>query len=280
MKKKKKKVKLKSKAMDISFWSILVSVLVTILYFSFVKPVGEVSSQSLLFQYVGVLVFLQLILSVVYVSNKCGGGSSLGKNIGLAVLYTLVPWVLLFGVMLVVLAKFPVLKEAFSDVLGYFVVSGSAGALFSDILIDTNVEEAIRGSPAENRASLEKAAAAIMKMAGNKSILLNTMTVSNFESVWSTLEALMRPELLNNAEQLKLKKAELLSLVSRRENIGESMWYIYTAVLVSSVTYYYLSSRGCVQDAETIKATQKQYASELESQEAARELSEKTKYAN
>ena len=63
--------------------------------------------------------------------SKCGG--SLDKNIGAAALFTFIPWILIFGVMLAVLIIFPSFKNAFSNVIGYYVVSGQANELFGII---------------------------------------------------------------------------------------------------------------------------------------------------
>ena len=87
--------------------------------------------------YLGVVVVIQLLLNVTYLVTKCGG--ALDKNIGAAALFTFIPWVLIFGVMLAVLIIFPGFKSAFSDVLGYYAVAGSANDIFSVILISIEI---------------------------------------------------------------------------------------------------------------------------------------------
>ena len=57
-------------------------------------------------------------------------------------------------------------------------------------------------------------------------------------------------------------KEKLLELVVTRDNVGEAMWYIYTAILVSSIVYYNLATKGCFRDVHSIKANYNQYISE------------------
>jgi len=133
--------------MDISLQSLLFFTIITIIYFAFPsigKPqltldhlIDEQSKanyytqnmKSLAF-YLGVIVFTQLVLNIGYLMAKCGG--SLDKNIGAAAVFTIIPWVLIFGVMIAVLIIFPGFKTAFSDVIGYFVVAGGANEIFGE----------------------------------------------------------------------------------------------------------------------------------------------------
>ena len=95
---------------------------------------------------------------------------------------------------------------------------------------------------------LTQAAEAIVKICGNKSILINQINPDNFLQIWETLKALMNPGAYDN---LEIKK-QLLGLVVLKDNIGEALWYFYTAVLLISIVQYNLSSRGCVVDPKTM----------------------------
>ena len=272
--------------MDISLWSILLFILSVILYFSYPeygKPaytVGQsyeayhASTMKPMALFLAVVIFTQLILNTAYVSSKCGGGAALGKNIGLAVLYTVVPWLLIFGVVMLVLSMYPGFKKAFADVIGYYAVAGKANTLFSEMLRGSDIKNAIDGvSDPTEKGKLTKAAEAIMKICGNRSVLLNQMTAENFESVWGKLTPLLTVEGAKAA-----KKQELLDLVVRRENIGEAMWYVYTAILISSVVYYNLAAAGCVQDAASMKASHDKYLTQQEEAKAKTDLENQTQY--
>ena len=114
--------------MDISYISLIIFILTTLLYFSsvpiFGKPVlempadGNLKEDDLLGYYTScrpklaiyllVVIVTQFILNITYLINKCGGDA--GKNISAAAYYTFFPWVLIFGFMLAMLSAFPKLK--------------------------------------------------------------------------------------------------------------------------------------------------------------------------
>jgi hypothetical protein len=276
--------------MDISLISLLIFTIITILYFiapSIGKPTLTLSDlvndeskanyynktlKSLAF-YLGVVVVSQFFLNTSYLMSKCGG--SLDKNIGAAALFTFIPWILIFGVMLAVLIIFPGFKTAFSDVIGYYVVAGGANDIFGSILLGNDLNEMIEKSGNDTEKNeLKKAAEAIVKICGNKSILINQMNPDNFLEIWEVLKALMVPGAYENVEI----KTKLLDLVVLKDNIGEALWYIYTSILISSIVYYNLATRGCVKSIEQIKTDHDAYIQQQEEADKQAELNNSTTY--
>lgn len=276
--------------MDISLQSLLFFIIITIIYFVFPnigKPHLELSDlaseekkvefynknmKSLAF-YLGLVVISQLFLNIGYLMSKCGG--SLDKNIGAAALFTFIPWILIFGVMLVVLIIFPGFKSAFSDVIGYYVVSGGANDIFGSILMGTDLNDMIEKSGNEQeKKELTQAAEAIIKICGNKSILINQMNPENFLEIWNVLKPLMTS---GSFENMKIKQ-DLLNLVVLKDNIGEAFWYVYTSILISSIVYYNLATRGCVKSVDQMKADHDAYIEQQETANQATTLNNSTVY--
>jgi len=277
--------------MDISLQSLLFFIIITIIYFAFpsigkpqlslsdLDPVSGISGdfynrniRSLAF-YLGVIVVTQLFLNIGYLMSKCGG--ALDKNIGAAALFTFIPWILIFGVMLAVLIIFPGFKSAFSDVLGYYAVAGSANDIFGSIFIGTDINDMIeKTNDVTKKNELTHAAEAIMKICGNKSILINQMNPENFLVIWETLKPLMNPGAYENVEI----QTQLLNLVVLKDNIGEAFWYIYTSILISSIVYYNLATRGCVKSIDQIKADHDEYIQQQEAAASQAELNSSTTY--
>jgi hypothetical protein len=211
--------------------------------------------------YLGAVVVTQLFLNIGYLMTKCGG--SLDKNIGAAAIFTFIPWVLIFGILLLVLIMFPGFKGAFADVIGYFVVAGGANDIFGSILIGTDLNDMIEKSEnIEQKKELTQAAEAIVKICGNKSILINQINTDNFLEIWNILKPLMTP---GSFEKTDIKQ-QLLDLVVLKDNIGEAFWYVYTAILISSIVYYNLATRGCVKSVDQLKSDHEAY---VQSQEEA-----------
>ncbi len=288
-----------------SYWNIIVFILTTIAYYLSFKPKLTLDilndkeayakfnkdTYSRLGIYFLFIVLFQYAVNIGVVANKCGG--SIGQNIGAAALFTFVPWILIFGIMMVVLIMFPGFKSAFSDVLGYFIVSGSANDILSDLLIDPNINNKIEEMTSEDitinaatnanaananpieqmeqqlggstKVEMQNAADAIIKLCGNMSILINQLVPTNFNEYWSILTPLMKEKYQNSNPDTLKKKQELLDIVTSRDNIGEGFWYGYTALLVTSFVQYNITSNGCKR---TTKQMQEDYDKFLETEEA------------
>jgi hypothetical protein len=261
--------------MDISQISILLFIFITIFYFSsvpiFGKPelflnpaTNKLEEDDLITYYTAcrpklaiyflVVIVTQFILNIAYLIDKCGGDAA--KNVGSAALNTFVPWTLMFAVVLATLSAYPGFKTVFADVVGYYMVSSESNELLSSMLIDTNVAAAVdKMSEGEQKKQASEAAEAILKIFGNKALLINQMYPDNFEKIWTLLQPLMKEKMFENKEI----KEKLLALVVTRDNVGEAMWYIYTAILVSSIVYYNLATKGCLRDVHSIKTNYNQY---------------------
>jgi hypothetical protein len=287
--------------MDVTLQSLLFFIIITIGYFMAIKPkltldkmpvpiidpnTGKITSidstcyndyKILIFPklalYLLIVCLVQFILNTAYLTEKCGG--EVRGNIGVAALYTFFPWLIIFGIMMAVLIIFPGFKSAFSDVIGYYVVSGSANDIFASLLIGTDLNVMIEQSTdITQKQELTSAAEAIMKICGNKSILINQMNPENFIQIWSLLKPLMTPGMFEN---LEIKK-KLLDLVVLKDNIGEALWYIYTAILISSIVYYNLATRGCVKDVKQVKADYDSYLKQKEESDKQTDINNSTTY--
>jgi hypothetical protein len=195
--------------------------------------------------YLLLVIIIQFIVNVIMVAGKCGG--SIQSNIAAAGLYTLFPWILIFGVMMIVIIVYPGFKTAFSDVIGYYYVAGGANKVLSDLLIDKNVQQQIDESSGslKQKEDLENVADAIIKITGNTSILINQIVPDNFINFWNLLNPLMKLKYQTNTPETIEKRDSLFSLVVTRDNVGESMWFLYTGILLSSIVQMKISTTPC-----------------------------------
>jgi len=240
---------------------------------------------------------IQFIVNTSTITTKCGGNIS--KNIGAAGTLTFIPWFLIFGVVIITILIFPGFKSAFSDVVGYYYISSAANKLLTELLINTSVnnkiEEATGGeiitppkeftypnasapivpeesikTPAKpqgtiklvggaTKKELEEAADMIIKICGNTSLLINQMVPTNFVDYWDTLKPLVKDKYRNNEVLLDKKRDELFELVITKDNVGESMWYIYTGLLITSITQLKIASRSCNTDPKEIAKNYQNY---------------------
>jgi len=209
--------------------------------------------------YLVLVLVVQFIINITIVAAKCGG--SLKTNLGTAAIFTFFPWLLIFGIMMIVIVMYPGFKTAFSDVIGYFYVSGSANHLLTDLLIDKNIQQQIdeSGTTLKEKEDLENAADAIVKICGNTSILINQIVPSNFVNYWSLLNPLMKQKYKIDSPETTNKRNQLFDLVVMRDTIGEMMWYLYTGILLTTIVQMKISTTPCYLSPQQMEQNYQEY---------------------
>lgn len=275
--------------MDYSIFNIFFFILTTVLYYVVLKPklTHEIMSDKDQFTayqkknlqslgiYFLVTTLVQFLINVASISSTCGG--KITQNMGIAGMITFMNWSLIFGVIIVVLIMYPGMKSAFSDVIGYFVVSRSATNLLTELLVDPKIEGKILTATEgdiEKKKALEEVADTIIKICGNNSILINQIIPTNFNDYWQMLTPLMKDQYQNGEDAATLdKKSKLFELVEKRDMIGELMWYIYTGIFMICVVQYKISIQGCTGNTAEMQANYQQF---LESEDEASKEKENT----
>jgi hypothetical protein len=271
---------------DGSFLSILVFILITIYYYLGLckgLKVEQLNDEKQMqsytkTKYLNLVIYFLLIISAQYAINsgvlitKCGG--DVGKNMVNALFLTFIPWVFIFGCVIAILLIFPGFKSAFSNVIGYFVVANSANKILTELLRNTATDNAIDSDETikseDEKKEYASAAEAILKLCGNTGILINQISPDNFNDYWKMLHPLMKPDYQSEGSADVLQQ-NLLDLVNMRDKIGESLWYIYTAVLIISIVSMNITLIGCTKDPETMKLEHDKYVANKASYDAEQE---------
>lgn len=265
--------------MDYTIFNIISFILTTLMYYFVLKPkltIDTLSNQEAYKNYTKssyfwLCIYFLLVLLIQFGMNtgamisKCGG--SVPQNIGVAGMMTFLPWVLIFGLVIILLILFPGFKGAFSDVVGYFFVANGANRVLSDILISTPANANDKQGVAQelgnaNEKTLQETSDIMSRLYGNMSILINQIVPNNFLKYMEILKPITKPEYVNDQALFKIKEQELLGLVSTRDNIGEAFWYMYTGFLLIAITQYNIASRPCVNDIATIQANYTKFLKE------------------
>jgi len=276
-----------------SYTNLITFILTTLFYYIALKPTMTLdvfsdppkyqsyikSNYLYLAIYLLLVIVIQFIINSSIISTTCGGNIS--ENMGAAGLITFIPWILIFGIIIIVIVVFPGFKSAFSDVIGYYYVSNSANKVLTELLVNKDLESNIAGKnidPTEKKA-LEDAADAIVKICGNTSILINQIVPDNFTKYWNILKPLMKPQYQNDAsgEVLNLKN-QLFELVVTRDNVGEAMWYLYTGFLLVSLVQLKISLRGCKSNPATMEKNYQEYQKQQEEANKKQKMATGTSY--
>jgi hypothetical protein len=277
-----------------TYTSIFFFVVITLIYYTFLKPKttlevieGDQESQEkfhtvsryYLFGYALFVIIIQFLINAYQLVSSCGG--DLGSNFSAAATLTVIPWVIIFGTVIILLMMFPGFKSAFSNVIGYFAVAQSANNIFAELLENTDLQEQLDQAPnadPKKKTEMEKAAETIIKICGDSSIIINQMVPENFEEFWSLLTPLMKPENKMETPKHELKE-QLLQLVVTKDNIGEAMWFAYTALLLITVINYNMTARGCKLTPEMQKKKHDEFLKEEEEREKENQIRNSTVYS-
>lgn len=260
--------------MSNSYLNIVTFLLTTLFYYLAIKPSYtyemsidpnkqkqyKSSSYMYLAIYLLLVMVIQFMVNVSIISSTCGG--NITENMGAAGVLTFLPWTLIFGVLVVILTVYPGFKSAFSDVIGYFWVSGSANKIITELLVDPKIQKKMdedTNSTPQQKEAMMTAADTIIKICGNTSVLINQIVPSNFQSYWNILTPLLKPKYqTDNPDTAKIKN-ELFEISVTRDNVGEAMWYIYTGLLLTSLVQLKITTRGCVSNPKTMEENNQKF---------------------
>lgn len=276
-----------------SYLNIITFLLTTLFYYLALKPALPYtlyknkeeyknyisSSYMYLAIYVLLVILIQFMVNSSIIASNCGG--NITENMGAAGVLTFLPWILIFGVLVLILTVYPGFKSAFSDVVGYYYVSGSANKILTELLVNKDIEKKLTEDPnmtPEKKLALESAADAIIKICGNTSILINQIVPNNFDQYWSILRPLMKPKYQVESPETDKIQNELFELVVTRDNVGEAMWYIYTGLLLTSIVQLKITSRGCTTNPKTMEANYQKFLEQEQKAKEEREKSASTTY--
>lgn len=270
-----------------SYLNIVTFLLTTLFYYMALKPAlpynlynnkeqykNYISNNYMyLAIYVLLVILIQFMVNSSIIASNCGG--NITENMGAAGVLTFLPWILIFGVLVVILTVYPGFKSAFSDVVGYYYVSNSANKLLTELLINKDIEKKLvedQNMTVEKKQAIESAADAIIKICGNTSILINQIVPNNFEQYWGILKPLMKDKYQIEGLETEKMKNDLFEVVVTRDNVGEAMWYIYTGLLLTSIVQLKITTRGCISNPKTMEANYQKF---LEQEEKAKEQKDK-----
>ena len=298
-----------------SYLNIITFLLTTLFYYMALKPNytyemsvdpaknKEYTTNSYMYLaiYFLLIIVIQFIVNASIITSTCGG--SITQNLGSSGVFTFIPWTLIFGVMALILTIYPGFKSAFSDVIGYYWVYGSANKLITELLINKDVEKALKEDKVEmkpvppsapplpstggkknmkggaiSKEQIEEAADTIVKICGNTSVLINQIVPSNFNEYWKILTPLMKEKYQNDGPEATQKKQELFELVVTRDNVGEAIWYIYTGILLTSLVQLKMTTKGCSSNPQTMEQNYQKFLASEQEAKAKNELSTSTTY--
>jgi len=191
-----------------------------------------------LFLYLALTISLQVAETSKYIAKHCGKANS-----SKAILYTIIPNVLIFGLLIAILIGFPGWKAPFSNTLGYIFARGSGIKKHFDTLMKSDIDNDL-----------------MKKIIQDKTLIINEITPGNFDAF---IAKMYENNLLNvsydklveleGASDLKDPRMQdyldafsgLYSGVVIKDLVAEGLWYLLTGVLVISMIKNSVAEMEC-----------------------------------
>jgi hypothetical protein len=214
----------------------------TILSSTSIEQVEENSTN-----FIFILIYILLLIIGMYFLNLniaksiCQNDTAQYSNVFFA---TILPWIIVFGILYFILEIFTGWVRPFSNTIGYVVVSLlGAEELIKNLL---NTKE-------DNSPSITQA---LIQIEQNKSKFINEFEPdkSQFKEF---IERLRAEGLTKNTSLTENKiskdEIELFKLVNIKHIIGKLMWYILAGTVISSISYNYIINIKCTQTLKDVE---------------------------
>ena len=220
-------------------------IIITVLYFFISYLIGRPSKQkktktvsfAIDFGYFLLLGLSQFLLNLQITAGMCNNTYQYTT----AMYVTIVPWVLIFGILNLMIMIFPGWLSPFSNTFGYLITT-----LFG---VKDKIKAVFKTPDNPNN---EKEREIINYIYGNQSLLINEITMQNIgdenNGFVKSMKALLNtdyntPTGVNKDEPSKLDL--LKDMIYLKESVAKFFWYILSGSLVVSISTNSIINSGC-----------------------------------
>jgi hypothetical protein len=199
------------------------------------------------------LIYYVLVIITMFSINVNTTKSNCGfPSYGIAALATVIPWMIIFGLLNIMLLMFPGWLSPFSNTFGYLLaklngVSDTLDNIFKNKMVK-------KDAPAD----LQNASEALEHIYSNKSLLLNEITIQNFSDFWTRMTPLFKSDANNY-------KGDLFNFVRMKTIVSEFVWYVLTGGLITTMSYNYILNSGCNPNPKQMNKNYNNYKDDLSS---------------
>lgn len=231
---------------------IILSIIYTIIQYFVGKNRQNITKKLTLNIYFIIFICITLIgkffINLNITSAKCGNPQWKTTLIG-----TFFPWITIFGSISVLLSLFPGWLSPFSNTFGYGIAKlAGLSKLLREIFLDN--PKVIPNNKEDN--VIQEALANIYT---DKSLLINEITINNFDNVWERLQKLFKKGVYNN----DTLKNGLWNIIWLKTNIARLIWIILAGVLGIVISYNYIVNTDCRQTSKEMLNRHKEYEKEM-----------------
>jgi len=206
-------------------------------------------STALFVIYFILILVSQFILNIYLAKQMCNSPS----NVGTAAIATIIPWVLIFGLLNLLLTMFPGWLAAFSNTIGYAVASiVGVSSLFTEKLLNV-------GTP-PNKDALK----VIQNILSDPSTIINTLNDENIVNFWNkSVDVKLFKDGFEPIDNVNANNSplfyELKKYIMLKNLVSYFIWYLLTGILITSISYNYMLTVPCIQTPKQARAAAAQF---------------------
>lgn len=214
-------------------------IIITVLYFVISYFLGRPSIQkksktasfALDFGYFLLLGLSQYLLNLNITAGMCNNTYQYTT----AMYVTIVPWVLIFGILNLMILVFPGWLSPFSNTFGYLITT-----LFG---VKDTIKNVFKTPDNEKN---EKARETINYIYGNQSLLINEITMQNINEFIDSMKDLLQDGYDTPQDDNKPSKLDRLKdMIYLKESVAKFFWYMLSGSLVISIATNSIINSGC-----------------------------------
>lgn len=222
---------------------LIIFIVASIIYFAARYFLEPSYFRVLIGVYVTVVLISQFYFNVSLLSEMCGGNTS---NLKMAVLVTLIPWIVLGGGVTLGLLIFPGWKQPFSNTFGYIVAKlAGVNSLLYKIL----------KNPTTGGAKLKKT---LHDIYSNPALFINQITPANFDDFVKSSQFMFVPNATRMPEMKQFRK-----IIELKDLVSEFVWYTLTGILVTTVSYNTIVNSSCNNSVKEMKKRHDEYETDV-----------------
>ena len=223
--------------------SIISFLILTIVYFIIEYVTKEKHSKIAAATYAVLLIGIQFAVNLSLTKELCGE-----PHLKTALIYTTIPWMLLFGILNIILIIFPGWLRPFSNTFGYFIVKAlGKGDVLNSILKEN----------ADDSGDLNDA---LQEIYNNPFMLINEIPNPD-DGIDQFVDQLSDMQYSN--EIPSDKKDELRQVVRLKLIISKLIWFLLTGLLTISTSYNYIVQSKCSSSIEEMEKRHSEYLAKL-----------------
>ena len=165
---------------------------------------------------------------------------------------TVIPWLLIFGVMNLLLTIYPSWLSPFSNTIGYLVAKLFGLENTLEKILKPNFDKGLT-KPTQAQKNIGEA---LQHIYTDKSLIINEITEDNFCVFWNNMD---KAGLFDaNGANLENKIA-LYNFIKLKDNVGQYIWFLLTGGLVTSVGYNYIINSECKRSVKDMEKRHEDY---------------------